>query len=320
MVASKSFLLSFSLFTPAILAWNPFSTSHYISTRAKASAKDSTNFAFLVNCWANPGARSEVDFFANYPSNFGNAQPDYSSVISPSNNYVWEDGGSAEDANGNTFTWTTLKKNASTNSQVGTATDGANKYIVLKDTESTLYTPDDFNCIVVYRCQLDGTDTTPPSSNTTTTSTTTTSSSALTTTTAPATTTTAPASSAQTTTASDAVSKSSDDLSTGAKAGIGIGAGLGGLAVLGTFAFLFFRRRRGYKSGEPMTGVFPDEKGTKGPTGVGAVPMKSHTAAELGNTPVAELGDTDHRLAEVEGDQRAPLSPQELDSGNYGRL
>lgn len=133
-------------------------------------------------------------------------------------------------------------------------------------------------------------------------------------------TTTASAAPATTTATSTAVTEDSSNgdtgLSSGAKAGIGVGVALGALAIIVAVAFFIWRARRakGYKSGEPMTGVFSNEKGPTESAGF-ANAAPATLRAELHDSPVAELGDTDHRMVEAEGDTaRTPMSPQELES------
>lgn len=95
-------LVSFSLFATISLSWSPL--WQYKSYIAEKRA-NSDSYAFLVNCWASPGyastlcefsdfsnpidsARSEVDFFTEYPSDFGSATPDHSSIVLNNENYV----------------------------------------------------------------------------------------------------------------------------------------------------------------------------------------------------------------------------------------
>ena len=51
-------------------------------------------YVAFVNCWtsgSSGGARSELDFYADTPTNFGDAKPDASVATSNGSNYEWED-------------------------------------------------------------------------------------------------------------------------------------------------------------------------------------------------------------------------------------
>ena len=262
------------------------------------------------------GARSEVDFFSTYPTNFGKATPDSATVISPGSNYVWEDGGSATDPNGGTFTWSELNVNASTNAQAGNGSDGTNQYIILKDTESTLYTPADpdnganakFNCIVVYRAQLVNTPATPASSNSTTSGNSSSNS-------------TDPSSGAAQTTSTSPTPTAIPDtgLSTGAKAGIGIGVAAGVIAILAMAGFFWWTRRQRDSTAEPMS-VRPNEKTAfiQDPYSAQNGREKGFVASELPHEPAAqEMGG--QQVSEMNAVQERHISPVEMDGSHSFR-
>ena len=314
MIARTTTVLSLLLLATSALS---FSLNPLNILSRRASDPD-LNYAFFVNCWAQPGARSEVDWFSSYPTDFGNAKPESSEIINDSSNFEWENGGTAPDPSGSVLTWGKLTKNASTNSQAGTATDGPLKYMVLRDTDSTLYTDNDFNCIVVYRLQqIGGTTTTsePPSSNATQVPDTTTSS-------------TAPATTSATTTPTAVPVTNNSSSSDHVGIGVGVGVGVGGALVLGALAFFIWQRRRAAKNrNEPMQGVYSEKKGAGfpgggpgaaeagamgGAGGYGAAPGHGQLRAELHHDPLNELGG-DGRVAEAPADGSRPT--YELDGG-----
>ncbi|MCJ1333746.1 hypothetical protein MMC10_010446 [Thelotrema lepadinum] len=123
---------------------------------AAASPSSSTR-AFLTNCWTNPaaGARSEIEFYAAYPKNFGSAAHKNNVVVtSDGSNLVWEDGGSAT-YQSDTFTWTITTANVTAvpaGSEVGSASfaTAGNQYTLVKESEQILYSMDGFDCRVIY--------------------------------------------------------------------------------------------------------------------------------------------------------------------------
>jgi hypothetical protein len=113
--------------------------------------------AFLTNCWTDPvdGARSEVDFFAAYPSNFGTATPDTVGIASDGVNYEWESNGSVAIGK-DTFTWNFPAgegtKDQPAGAEVGTASlaKAGTQFTIVKESQQTLYTDGDYNCVVIY--------------------------------------------------------------------------------------------------------------------------------------------------------------------------
>ncbi|KAI4156004.1 MAG: hypothetical protein LQ340_000593 [Diploschistes diacapsis] len=318
---TSALLLTLSLVATTALSFslNPLSL-FTPSAHMRRASNPELGYPFLVNCWASPGARSEVDWFSAYPTDFGSATPNSSTVVSPGNNYVWEDGGSCSDPAGGTLNWNISNKNASTNAQAGTATDGSINYLVLRDTDSTLYKQGGFNCIVVYRLQQQGggstsaTSSEPASSNSTQ---------------VPVSISSFPVSTDAVTTATavpDAGNTNNDSsggLSEPATIGVGVGVGVGAALVLGALGFLLWQRRRASrKSDGPMTGVYSEKKGAypvrAGTAEAEAEGMGGHMRAELHQESINELGGDSWAVeAPVEAEQRG--TRYELDGGEVRR-
>ena len=142
-------MYALSLAATTLLALVGAASASPVAPRQSAST---FSRAFLTNCWANPGARSEIEFFTTYPTNFGNATPDTISVVSENVNEIWESGGSA-DVNGETFTWTidSDAQEQPAGAEVGSASlSSGNQYTLVKESEQILYTEDGFDCRVIY--------------------------------------------------------------------------------------------------------------------------------------------------------------------------
>ena len=79
------------------------------------------------------------------------------------------------------------------------------------------------------------------------------------------------------------------------------------LALIAGAAIWFFRRRKakGYKSGEPMTGVFSEKNGLHNGEGAGGATeggTKGQRVAELHQDPVVELGG-EGRVGELQANE-----------------
>ena len=134
--------------------------SSALATPVSLSSRQASSYsrAFLTNCWANPGAHSEVDFFASYPNGtFGAATPDQTATLTDNYNYVWEDGGSAA-VGDDTFTWTidADAQSQPAGAEVGSASfaTAGTTFTLVKESEQILYQPSQdgqtFDCRVIY--------------------------------------------------------------------------------------------------------------------------------------------------------------------------
>ena len=122
---------------------------------AAAVTASSATRAFLTNCWANPGARSEIEFYNQYPKKFGSAaHKNNVAVVSPGINQIWEDGGSTT-FGGDTFTWTITSPDVTVEpygAEVGNANFAAagSQFTLVRSSEQIIYQQDGYDCRVIY--------------------------------------------------------------------------------------------------------------------------------------------------------------------------